>query len=351
MDDSNVSRVLPSVESETEEFKLSDIKFSPNDVIGEGGFAIVYRGFNKQDQTYIAVKKAFVDTKYNNRELDILKSLTHPNIITFKNGYYTTENEGKDTYLNIVMELMESTTGKIISSYTDKHQKIPLLQTKLYTYQLFRALAYLHARNICHRDIKPHNLLVNQDNLLKLCDFGTAKTLNPLETNLAYMCSRYYRAPELIFGSSEYSFPIDIWGAGCVLAEFLLGRPLFTGESGADQLIEIMKILGTPTRQQLNSMNPNYSEYKFPHLKVLPLARSFPEFTEQEGIELLSLIFVYSPQERPSALECLQHPFFDSLRSINVEKSRELGLFHWTEEENSWYPQEIVEKLTPNSGS
>lgn len=100
--------------------------------------------------------------------------------------------------------------------------------------------------------------------ILKLCDFGSAKKLVPGEPNVSYICSRYYRAPELIFGNSNYTTQIDVWSVGCVIAELMLGQPIFPGESGVDQLVEIIKVLGTPTREQILSMNPDYKEYKFP---------------------------------------------------------------------------------------
>lgn len=167
-------------------------------------------------------------------------------------------------------------------------------------YQLFRSLAYIHSLGICHRDIKPQNLLLDPETgVLKLCDFGSAKHLIKGEPNVSYICSRYYRAPELIFGAIDYTTKIgnhrssrmgalnsnrvvfsqfvnrillfsDVWSAGCVLAELLLGQPIFPGESGVDQLVEIIKVLGTPTRGQIREMNPNYTEFKFPQIKSHP---------------------------------------------------------------------------------
>lgn len=84
------------------------------------------------------------------------------------------------------------------------------------------------------------------------------------EPNVSYICSRYYRAPELIFGNSNYTTSIDVWSVGCVIAELMLGQPLFPGESGVDQLVEIIKILGTPSKEQIQAMNPQYKEYRFP---------------------------------------------------------------------------------------
>jgi glycogen synthase kinase 3 beta len=169
---------------------------------------------------------------------------------------------------------------------------MPLIEIKLYIYQLFRALAYIHSQGICHRDIKPQNLLLDpHTGVLKLCDFGSAKILVENEPNVSYICSRYYRAPELIFGATNYSTKIgmfnrtfhshnktsdlkpDVWSTGCVMAELMLGQPLFPGESGIDQLVEIIKVLGTPTRDQIRMMNPNYMEHKFPQIKAHPFSK------------------------------------------------------------------------------
>ena len=167
---------------------------------------------------------------------------------------------------------------------------MPILEVKLYIYQLFRSLAYIHSQGICHRDIKPQNLLLDPaSGILKLCDFGSAKILVENEPNVSYICSRYYRAPELIFGATNYTTKIgksekeipnhvvaglteclDVWSTGCVMAELMLGQPLFPGESGIDQLVEIIKVLGTPTRDQIRTMNPNYMEHKFPQIKPHP---------------------------------------------------------------------------------
>lgn len=112
---------------------------------------------------------------------------------------------------------------------------MPFILVKLYTYQICRALASLHGKGICHRDIKPQNLLVDpSSHVLKVCDFGSAKVLQKGEPNIAYICSRYYRAPELIFGATVYTTAIDMWSVGCVMAELLTGTPLFPGDNGVD---------------------------------------------------------------------------------------------------------------------
>ena len=135
----------------------------------------------------------------------------------------------------MVMDYVPETVYRVLKHYNKLKQPIPTLLIKLYAYQMFRALAYIHALGIVHRDIKPQNLLVDPLTYqLKLCDFGSAKKIIKGETNVSYICSRYYRAPELIFGASEYSGAVDVWSAGCVVGELFLGQPLFVGESGVD---------------------------------------------------------------------------------------------------------------------
>ena len=114
-----------------------------------------------------------------------------------------------------------------------------LVSVQLYMYQVARSLAYIHQVGICHRDIKPQNLLLDPNtHVVKLCDFGSAKMLVKGESNIAYICSRYYRAPELIFGATDYTTAIDTWSFGCVFAELILGQPLFPGESNVDQVVQ-----------------------------------------------------------------------------------------------------------------
>jgi serine/threonine protein kinase len=153
--------------------------------------------------------------------------------------------------------------------------------------------------------------------VLKLCDFGSAKQLVKGEPNVSYICSRYYRAPELIFGSTKYTTSIDVWSLGCVLGELLIGQPLFPGETSVDQLVEIVRVLGTPTKQEIEAMNKNYTEFKFPQVKHNPWNKVFqdrkPE-APKEAVELLQQFLKYDPLERVLPLDALAHPFFDELR-------------------------------------
>lgn len=207
----------------------------------------------------------------------------------------------------------------VVRSYTKANQHLPPILVKLYLYQMMRALTYIHALGICHRDIKPQNILVNtQTHQVYLCDFGSAKILTPGEPNVAYICSRYYRAPELIFDATQYTTAIDIWSMGCVFAEMMLGRPIFPGDSSVDQLVEIIKVLGTPTKDQIYAMNPGYKESRLPNLQGQPWSKVFKRNLPADALDLLSKMFIYKPNERITALDALLHPYFDDLRSQSL---------------------------------
>ncbi len=142
----------------------------------------------------------------------------------------------------------------------------------------------------------------------------SAKQLIKGEPNVSYICSRYYRAPELIFGAIDYTCYIDVWSSGCVFAELLLGQPIFPGESGVDQLVEIIKVLGTPSREQIRQMNPNYQEFRFPQIKAHPWHKVFRNRTPPMAIDLVCRLLDYTPATRLTPLEACAHTFFDELR-------------------------------------
>lgn len=155
-----------------------------------------------------------------------MRIVRHPNIVDLKAFYYSngdrvgshTSNQKPhnsyqlqkdEVYLNLVLEFVPETVYRASRFFNKMKTVMPILEIKLYIYQLFRSLAYIHSQGICHRDIKPQNLLLDPNTgVLKLCDFGSAKILIENEPNVSYICSRYYRAPELIFGATNYTTKI-----------------------------------------------------------------------------------------------------------------------------------------------
>ncbi|CAO3645696.1 unnamed protein product [Cunninghamella blakesleeana] len=327
------------------------LHYSNYKVAGNGSFGVVYQAKLLRTGEDVAIKKVLQDRRFKNRELQIMRSVCHPNIVALKAYFYSNGDTKKDeVYLNLVLEFVPETVYRATRQYAKAKQHMPNLYVKLYTYQLLRSLAYIHSLGICHRDIKPQNLLLDPNSgILKLCDFGSAKALVPGEPNVSYICSRYYRAPELIFGATSYTVAIDIWSSGCVMAELMLCQPLFPGESGIDQLVEIIKVLGTPTKDQLLAMNPNYTEHRFPQISSRPFSKVFRARTPPEAIDFIDLLLRYTPTSRLTAIDALAHPFFDELRDPNIKMNNEKSLpplFNFTEHELSIKPS-LNRKLVP----
>lgn len=274
------------------------------EIVGNGSFGVVFRTNVKETGEDVVIKKVLQDRRFKNRELEIMKMIKHRNLIDLK--YYFLEQSDQDLYLNLIVDYMPMSLYQRLKEFICVHRPMDRYEIKIYMFQLFKSLNYLHqVVGVCHRDIKPQNILVDPSTfLLKICDLGSAKQLKPNEPNVSYICSRYYRAPELIFGATNYTTKIDIWSAGCVMAELLLGQPIFPGESKIDQLVEIIKVLGTPTRDEICAMNENYSEHKFPQIRPIPLNKIFRKET-QETIDLLYYIMKYDPNIRYSALQCM----------------------------------------------
>ena len=330
-------KTLSSVENEQllkeinkellQEEALKNGKFTALSILGKGTFGVVYRAKEEKSDELIAIKRVFQDKKYKNRELDILKELNHPNIISLKHYFYTKVEKGEngeEIYLNCVMDYFPQTLSRILSTNFQSRKQLDPFIAKLYAYQMLSSLKYIHSKNIAHRDIKPQNILVNaKNNKIKLCDFGSAKKIEQGQKSIAYICSRFYRAPELIFGSTDYTCQIDVWSMGCVITELVLARPLFPGATTSDQLVEIIRILGTPTKDDICSMNPHFKDHKFPDIKPIPFDkvlknRNIPEYF----LDLISKLLVYNPNKRLTAEKALEHPYFDEIKKIEKNSSK-----------------------------
>ncbi|KAL6454095.1 MCK1 Protein kinase MCK1 [Candida maltosa Xu316] len=334
--------------------------------IGEGAFGTVveavlkYDDPNKQQQQQdnenenntnaewlgpFAIKRVPAQTEYKSRELEILRFVNHPNIVSLRFFFDKTSSTDKKVYQNLVMECLPSNLQSEIKYYRQSKYTIPYPHMKAYTFQLARAMLYLHGYGISHRDIKPSNILVDPNTVrLKICDFGSAKKLEPNQPSVSYICSRYYRAPELIVGCSLYTTKIDIWGLGCVIAEMFLGKPIFQGQSPESQLKEIAKLLGPPPNSFFFKSNPHYRGNMYTtKLFTGSIEDRFKQIfsnSPPDAIDLLMKILVYDPDTRASPRRVLIHPFFDELkhkdfkvfpRGSNVQI--ELNLFNFSDYE------------------
>ncbi len=339
---------------ENSSHRQSSHTYTPLKPIGNGAFGMVYKAKDNNNGKIVAIKKVFQDLRYKNRELSILKEINHENCCYLYDYFYTNASDNPDEeYLNLIMEYIPQTLHRELRIYSKQKKSMPLLLIKLYSYQIIRGLAYMHALGICHRDIKPDNILTDPEtHELKICDFGSAKKLVKGQPNVSYISSRPYRAPELIFGATEYTSAIDLWSGGCVIAELVLQQPIFAGDSSLEQIVEIIKVLGTPNKSQIISMNPEYTEYKFPIIKPESWDKVFKgRGMPKEFMDLIDKMLMFAPEKRTKPLYLLGHPFFDELRDKNtkLENGKNLpDLFNFNKTELKIDAKFIKEKLVPD---
>ncbi|EAY11440.1 CMGC family protein kinase [Trichomonas vaginalis G3] len=293
--------------------------------IGQGAYGVVWRVLNKQTQQVVALKKVFgafqnvTDALRTYREITFLRQLqNHPDIVSLL-AVHRAEND-LDIYL--VFECLETDVNAVIRAkiLLDVHHRYIF-------WQLLCALKYIHSAGIIHRDLKPSNLLINSDASIKLCDFGLARSIdtddNPTELT-DYIATRWYRAPEILFGSSSYSFGVDMWAAGCILAELVSGRPLFPGSSAMDQLERIISYTGPLSPAEIESMDSSFTQTMLSNLSYSRPRFSLEEKLEgapPDAIDLIKKLISFDPKERPTAEECLEHPYVAQFHSAHKEIS------------------------------
>ncbi|CCF57165.1 hypothetical protein KAFR_0C01720 [Kazachstania africana CBS 2517] len=331
--------------------------------IGRGAFGTVVQAYMTPDKEHwygpFAIKKVPAQTEYKSRELEILRITDHPNIVKLEYFFTHISTNDHKVYQHLAMECLPATLQIEISRYSHNELEMALKHIKLYSYQIARGMLYLHAFGICHRDIKPSNILVDPSTgILKICDFGSAKKLEHDQPSISYICSRFYRAPELILGCTQYSTQVDIWGLGCVIGEMLIGKAVFQGAEPLLQLREIAKLLGPPDKKFIFFSNPSYDGplYSKPLFAGTSKERFEKCFSRAgpEGIELLMSVLVYEPYKRLTPRRILAHPFFDDLRKEQYFFPREHSqpvrlpdLFNFTSME-AQIIGELITSIKPN---
>uniref|UniRef100_A0A7S4B1Y9 Protein kinase domain-containing protein n=1 Tax=Chrysotila carterae TaxID=13221 RepID=A0A7S4B1Y9_CHRCT len=286
-------------------------------VVGNGAFGIVWRARSEDGET-VAIKKVLLDRRYHNRELQMMKVMDHECIVRLRDFFEKAGRKKDETYLHLVMDFLPDTLRSVALSHHKRRKRFQVEHIRAFLWQTFRALEYIHARRICHRDIKPDNILCDPSTLqCRLCDFGCSKVLVKGQPNVSYICSRYYRAPELMFGATEYGVGVDVWSVGTILMELLLGHLPFQGQDSTQQhLVEIMKLLGTPSDRDLQSMQAVCRSDDLPKLKPFPWDRIFPPGTPADAIDLAQRLILYDPDQRLTAPQTLAHPFFDGAAQL-----------------------------------
>jgi serine/threonine protein kinase len=238
------------------------------------------------------------------REIKLLKELSHPNIVRLVDVFPHKRN------LNLVFEFMETDLEAVIK---DRRLHLGPGDIKAYMAQVLSAIECCHANWVLHRDMKPNNLLIAADGTLKLADFGLARIFGSPERCFTHQVfARWYRAPELLFGSKTYGGGVDMWAIGCVMGELMLRVPLFEGNSDIDQLGRIFAVLGTPTEAQWPDMRalPDFVEYV--PCAPPPLRAKFPSSSD-DALTLLTGLLQFDPNRRLTATQALAQPYFSSL--------------------------------------
>lgn len=279
--------------------------------IGEGTYGKVSRAKDVRTGKVVAIKKAkvsAVDQQVGGigftalREIKLMQAIKHPHVMGCLDVY------AENGVLHLVMDFMNTDMRRVID---DRSLACSEADAKCMARQLMCGLAALHRRWFVHRDVTPGNVFMNSvTGVAMLGDFGFARTIGHRDRPLTPLCTTlWYRAPELLYGAKFYGQAVDIWSAGCIVAELFLRKPLFQGHGEIGMMTKIFEKRGTPTEDVWTDVSalPSYLEFskneKVPMSNVLGNASSFAQ-------SLIDGLLSLDPKQRPTADGALQHEFF-----------------------------------------
>ncbi|XP_069116736.1 MAPK/MAK/MRK overlapping kinase-like isoform X2 [Argopecten irradians] len=292
---------------------------------GEGTFSEVLKCQNIKDGTYWACKKMkqtydSVEQVNNLREIQAMRRLSpHSNILELQEVIF----DKKSGTLVLICELMDMNIYELIRG---KRHYLPERKVKHYMYQLLKSVEHMHRNGIFHRDVKPENILIklassDKEDILKLADFGSCRSVYSKQPYTEYISTRWYRAPECLLTDGYYTYKMDIWSVGCVFFEILSLHPLFPGSNEVDQIAKIHDILGTPDPSVLNKLKKSRGmNFNFPHKKGTGVERLLPHVSS-EAVDLIYQMCTYDPDERMSAKQAIRHNYFKDLRDADKRQA------------------------------
>lgn len=264
---------------------------------------------HKESGQLVAIKK-FLESEEDSqvkkiamREIRLLKQLRHDNLVNLVEVF----RRRKRLYL--VFEYVEH---NLLDELDACPKGMNAALVRKYMWQLLQALDFCHSRNIVHRDIKPENILISAHSVLKLCDFGFARSLTGGEPLTDYVATRWYRSPELLIGDPAYSKPVDIWAAGCLFVEMLTGDPLFAGDSDIDQLHQIVRCFGTLCQHHISIMlkNPLFASFRFPDPKKVVPMESRLKTAPSRAVDFAKATLDVDPATRFGCKQLMEHSYF-----------------------------------------
>ncbi|XP_073154577.1 cell division control protein 2 homolog C [Henckelia pumila] len=297
-------------------------KYEKLEKVGEGTYGKVYRAKEKATGQVVALKKTRLEMDEEGvpptalREVSLLQMLSQSLYVVRLLCVEHVDNKNGKPLLYLVFEYLDTDLKKFIDSHRKGPNPRPLPQQLIqsFLYQLCKGVSHCHSHGVLHRDLKPQNLLLDKDKgVLKIADLGLGRAFTvPLKSYTHEIVTLWYRAPEVLLGSTNYSTAVDMWSVGCIFAEMVRRQALFPGDSEFQQLLHIFRLLGTPTEIQWPGVRSLRDWHVYPQWEPQNLTRAVPSLGP-DGVDLLSKMLTYDPAERISAKAALDHPYFDSL--------------------------------------
>lgn len=298
-------------------------KYRRTELLGQGTYGKVFKAQNLHTGKIVALKKTNLSSDEEGvppttlREVSILRSLSSPYIVKLDEVLHTEARSGSPV-LFLVFEFLDYDLKQFMITKYGKGVGMDVGLAKEFCFQILLGLRYCHSMSVLHRDLKPQNLLIDAKNrIIKLADFGLGRVYSlPVGKYTHEVVTLWYRAPEILLGTKQYSTGVDIWSVGCILAEMVMGRPIFCGESEIEQLLAIFKVLGTPNKDTWPQVVELKDWHAYPQWRKQDLATTLPGLSRlgEEGVKLFERMVEMAPKKRINAIEALKSPWFDDIR-------------------------------------